>query len=395
MNEYIAKHRWLGAVLAIGIVAWAGEAWAHGSESLGVIEKAEVPPDESWFSFLFSSAEAAARVTVSEQDGYRYIEADGLPDHATGEFPNRGNPNRISEQDYAYRVPLYPEKTSRVTPIGPQPFGVVLNGVPMDPGTAECWNNDCSSGWNIEALGGAMDLGLDRNNAHVQPGGAYHYHAMPTGLLEKFPFTERPILVGYAADGFPVYGFYGWRDPKDSSSEMVELKSSYRIRQGDRQGGPGGAYDGKYVQDYEYAAGFGDLDACNGRAGVTSEYPDGTYYYVLTAAYPFIPRCFAGTPDSSFKHDRGPGGGSGRAPGQGSQAGGQPPGGGQPKGGQAGRAPQGGGHPDLNQVAEKLGIDVESLRRALGPPPPDLARAAAELGISKQQLRQALPSPRQ
>ena len=389
------RRRTIGAIIGAGLLAGAGfgEARAHGVESLGEHEKAEVPAGESWFSFLFSSAEAAARVTVSEQDGYRYIEADGLPDHATGQFPNRGNPNRISEQDYAYRVPLYPEKAARITMMRRQPFGVVLNGVPLDPGTAECWNNDCSSGWNVEALGGAMDLGLDRNNAHVQPGGAYHYHAMPTGFLEKFPFTEQPLLVGYAADGFPVYGYYGRRDPNDSSSEMVELKASYRIRRGERQGGPGGAHDGKYVQDYEYAAGLGDLDQCNGRAGVTPEYPDGTYYYVLTAAYPFIPRCFVGTPDSSFKRDHGPGGGSGRAPGQGQQAGGQPPGGGQAGGPQQGGGQGGGGRPDLNQVAEKLGVDADTLRRALGPPPPDLASAAAKLGISEQQLREALPPP--
>ena len=143
-------------------------------------------------------------------------------------------------------------------------------------------------------------------------------------------------------------------------------------------------------------AGLGDLDRCNGRRGVTPEFPDGTYYYVLTATLPYIPRCFAGTPDSSFRHSGGAGaGGSGHAPGQ---AGTPPPLGGQQAGGppQGGPAPGGGGrHPDLNQAAATLGIDVETLRRALGPPPPDLARAAAELGISEQQLRQALPRPRQ
>ncbi len=43
-----------------------------------------------------------------------------------------------------------------------------------------------------------------------------------------------------------------------------------------------------------------DLDQCNGRFAVTPEYPNGTYHYVLTDAFPFIPRCWMGNPDSSF-----------------------------------------------------------------------------------------------
>ena len=50
---------------------------------------------------------------------------------------------------------------------------------------------------------------------------------------------------------------------------------------------------------------------CNGRSGVTAEYPGGTYHYVITASYPFVPRCFAGTPDASFQKGP-PGGGPGR-----------------------------------------------------------------------------------
>ncbi|MEK9722795.1 MAG: YHYH protein, partial [Rhodospirillaceae bacterium] len=93
------------------------------------------------------------------------------------------------------------QKASRVTELGHQNFGIALNGVPFDVLTAEYWNRDRSSGWNVEALSGAMNLGLDRNNAHVQPNGAYHYHGIPTGLLEQFPFKDKPAPLGYAADG--------------------------------------------------------------------------------------------------------------------------------------------------------------------------------------------------
>ena len=56
-----------------------------------------------------------------------------------------------------------------------------------------------------------------------------------------------------------------------------------------------------YTADFEYIAGLGDLDQCNGRDGVTPEFPNGTYYYVITDSYPGIPRCFVGTPSLDFK----------------------------------------------------------------------------------------------
>ena len=72
---------------------------------------------------------------------------------------------------------------------------------------------------------------------------------------------------------------------------------------------PGGTFDGTFVDDYEYIAGSGDLDECNGREGVTPEYPEGTYYYVLTDTFPFIPRSYRGTPDRSFERRGAPPGG--------------------------------------------------------------------------------------
>ena len=116
------------------------------------------------------------------------------------------------------------------------------------------------------------------------------------------------ILVGYAADGFPIYSEYAHADADDASSKLRKMKPSFRLKKGARPGGddaPGGKYDGTYNQDFEYIEGLGDLDECNGRTGVTPEYPDGTYYYVLTDRFPFIPRAFRGTPDESFERRRG------------------------------------------------------------------------------------------
>lgn len=317
------------SALALAALLAPAAAHGHGVEGLGGQSHAVDKPASLW-DFLSNPAHAAAHVAIDEQGGWRFIESDGLADHETGAFPNRGNPNAIREQSYRFRVALRPQAAGRVTPLGHQNFGVALNGVPFDPLTAEYWNNDRASGWNIEAMSGAMNLGLDRNNAHVQPNGAYHYHAMPTGLLEKLSARKNgPVQLGWAADGFPIYAPYGFG--------AGELKASFRVKSGTRPSGPKGAYDGTYVQDYEYAPGRGDLDECNGVTAKTAEFPDGTYLYVLSTAYPFIPRCWKGAPDMSFA--RGPGGQQGAGQG-GGQGGG--PGGGMPNGGPGGMRPPGG-----------------------------------------------------
>lgn len=266
------------------------------------------PPDEHGVHVAELAAEAfTPQVSITVQGEYRLIDANGIPNHATGQFPNRGNPNRIAQQRYHFRVPLHPQANAQATPAERMPFGVAVNGVPFDPGTAEYWRNDPR--WRYDALSGKINLGVDASLAHVQPNGAYHYHGLPTGLLEKLGKKGEMLLVGYAADGFPIYNQYGHTDSRDPQSTLKKLRSSYRLKQGQRPGGndgPGGAYDGTFNQDFEYVAGAGDLDDCNGRVEVTAEYPEGVYHYVLTENFPFIARSFRGTPDDSFRR-RGPG----------------------------------------------------------------------------------------
>lgn len=253
--------------------------------------------EEIW-DLLVPEAEAAADITV--QGNTRRIRANGYPIKKPGTFPNRNNPHAISKKNYNLKIPLSPRKNGRSTNAQGSVFGIAINGVVMDPGTAEYWQNNRRSGWNYEAMGGACKLGLDRYNAHVQPDGTYHYHGIPTGVLASEGGSSIPALIGYAADGFPIYGPYGYSNPQQKS-RMKKLKSSYRIKNGNRPDGPGGRYNGKFTQDWAYVSGAGDLDQCNGRFAVTPEYPNGTYHYVLTDSFPYIPRCWMGSPDSSFK----------------------------------------------------------------------------------------------
>ncbi len=262
-----------------------------------------------------------SEVRIEVVEGFRTITANGLPDHATGTFPNRGNPNRIAPQSYRFRMTATPSPAASETPVGMHPFGIAVNGVPFDPGAAEFWNGDRR--WQFEPLAGYLlargGLGVDDSLAHVQPNGAYHYHGLPTRLLDRLEWKKKMALIGYAADGYPIYGPYAYTRPGDATSPLKLLRSSYRVRLGNRPSGPGepgGAYDGSFTADFEFVLGHGDLDACNGRTGVTPEYPKGTYYYVVTQDWPFVPRRYRGTPDASFLRQGPPGGGQ-RGPGLG------------------------------------------------------------------------------
>jgi len=239
-------------------------------------------------------------VSITDDGQFRYIASNGIPNHVTGQFPNRGNPNTISAQEHKYRVPLNPQKTGQATP-KEMVVGVAVNGIPFEPATAECYGyargqrprpgQSCE--WREEAIvNGEGQLGLDSSNAHVQPNGTYHYHGVPNGLLPVLG-DEDLVQVGYAADGFPLM-----------VSRSHAYKSSYRLKSGTRPSGPGGAYDGKYTADYVYAAAkVGDLDECNGANVVVDGRPQ--YMYFITKEFPFAPRCLMGTADESFER-RGP-----------------------------------------------------------------------------------------
>lgn len=258
-------------------------------------------------SYDLVDVQTGCEVHVTVSGGVRRIRANGLPNHDTGAFPNAHNPNAISAQSYDYSLPVSPTRSTSSTAYNiPQPFGIALNGVVFDPYAAEWWQRNPASGWQYNPLGSAIDLGLDDNHAHVQPSGAYHYHGIPTGLVETLPSARHSPLIGWAGDGFPLYLNRGYKRAKDAGSGLKTLRSSYALKSGTRPNGPGGTYNGDFEEDYAYVPQSGRLDAANGRFQVTPEYPRGSYCYILTTAYPVIPRRFVGPIATSFVKQPGP-----------------------------------------------------------------------------------------
>ena len=265
-------------------------------------------------------------------DVNRILSGNGIPNHEVGTFPNPNNPNTISEQNVNETYTLCPELISDIgTPAG-GPAGAIayaINSVKFDPATAGRCNDEgeCSlangqGNWSIEALGhNTFDFGDDMNHAHVQPTGEYHYHGMPELLIDFLGNEQGITLVGWASDGFPVYARYGYSNPNDSTSEVISLGPSWKLKDYPDTGRPdtlsalgggpgqGTTYPnipipmGAFTQDFEYEEGYGDLDECNGRIGITPEFPDGIYHYMVTDGFPYFSRCLKG--------DFGNGGGGG------------------------------------------------------------------------------------
>ncbi len=273
--------------------------------------------------YTLSSGPSACTETLSIASSSDFtdrsaITANNIPNHTVGLFGNVSgslNPNAITAQNSTYNITTTPVAASSFTSLlgttGPDySFGILLNGVELDPVAAEPFPHsnlgfmdpNVNWEWNLEALN--VEIGLDCNYAHVQPTGKYHYHGTPTGYLTNTT-TNQMTLIGYAADGFPIYYKYAYETATDSSSPIITMTSSYQLKSGERPGNgvtaPCGTYDGGYSADYEFVSGLGTLDEANGRTGVTPEYPDGTYYYIITDEFPSIPRYFRGTPSNDFK----------------------------------------------------------------------------------------------
>jgi len=226
-------------------------------------------------------------VTVTGET--RTMVTNALPNHKTGAFPTKGNPNTISAQKKTYTFPVIAKYTGKAK--WAREPGVALNGVKFEPGTAEVVACDTGGNYRVEALQDEIDLGLDFNHAHVQPTGAYHYHGTPTSVIENFDTGEDLVHVGFAHDGFPMY-----------YSKSGAYKPSYKLLNGDRQGEDctyenpkekknislGGHHDGTYTSDFEFVDGSGDLDECN---GITIK---DTYIYIVTNEFPYVSRCLMG-----------------------------------------------------------------------------------------------------
>ncbi|MGA1046557.1 MAG: YHYH protein, partial [Minisyncoccia bacterium] len=87
-------------------------------------------------------------------------------------------------------------------------------------------------------------------------------------------------IIGWAYDGNPIYGSFGYSNPGINSS-VRRLNSGYSLNISNVNDRPVGFSSGFFVEDYQFTN-SGDLDEYNGRFCVTKDFPQGVYAYFAT-----------------------------------------------------------------------------------------------------------------
>lgn len=302
--------------------------------------------------------------SVSVSGDTRRITSRGVPSHTTGTYPVARsddaykydrNPNRIRRQNVSLSLPATPEVAGSATCVPMGMIGVALTG-------AAIFN--ALDGPGRDAVAHEIQ---DACNGHPERTGEYHYHGPSDCMTEKGAGPNgHSGLVGYALDGFGIYGSDG--------------------------------AGGKHVHN-------SDLDACHGHVETVmwDGKPVSMYHYHLTDEYPYTIGCFRGEPVSTGstqsslgqRQQGGQGNGVfGQRPQRNANLSGQRQ---QRGGGLFGQRQQGGqGGPDgvIEAAAADLGVSADALRRAVGRPPPDFDRASRILGIPADTIRAAMERAR-
>jgi len=185
-------------------------------------------------------------VDIEAYEEYCDIYSDNIPNHDFNDSSANFASN-VMERDRTFKVKRFPEAASQNTEIQRGVWdALMLNGVVVDLKSAGCYspsspnaNSDgniaagCgqSAQWNLVPLEYTSMFGVDIHNAHVQPDGSYHYHGNPNAMFDDSPSGEGSPFIGFAADGFPIYGSYIL---DDTTGTYRKALSGYTLKEGTR-----------------------------------------------------------------------------------------------------------------------------------------------------------------
>ncbi len=234
-------------------------------------------------SLLISTPLSSFSITQSGNNWE--ITANGIPLHPLAQS---AYVNTYAAQAYHITLTTTPaiDTITELAAEFPKAFGITLDGVKLDPLTAECYDangnrirNPATCLYRQDALQTFSDLGFDEYYGHVQPhSGAYHYHAYSEAAAREiykkytgvYPTTDAPlngmVLIGLARDGFPIYYILSGGLPHSSAYVLKSFPNRYDFLNKVSPVAP----TGLYIQDYEYNNSAGELDECNGIANSES-----------------------------------------------------------------------------------------------------------------------------
>ncbi|MCF6436631.1 YHYH protein [Pseudoalteromonas sp. MMG022] len=274
---------------------------------------------ESFVIDIQRGLDFSADISIASDGNECTFSVNEIPNHDFNDAQAQFATN-VSEQSASYSVPVAPVLSSSTTAveIGVS-NGIFLNGVSVDIMAAACYGvgseplgrekigcgaNQSDHPWRYDPMSPLNSFGTDSHNAHPQPNGRYHYHGNPKAMFNQDCQVVSPV-IGFAADGFPIYG-----PCIEIDGAIRQARASYALKNngGKRQdisgyqtpqGGVGEIasdnYDGQFRSDWEYVAGSGDLDECNGME------KNGQYGYYITDSFPWVVGCYRAQVNDSFK----------------------------------------------------------------------------------------------
>ena len=208
-----------------------------------------------------------------------------------------------------------PQIVDKDLPIGITTTGVVIYSPMASDSVLPVSGQAAPPGYHWNTIENQEEFYQDLCGGKPETNGEYRYRSggfYTNGLQSNASFrgsstyytngTEHPDghskILGYAFDGYPIYGPMGYSSPTNNASAVIRMESSYTVRPtplSSRLSGYDQIAQGKFCEDYEYTS-SGTLDEYNGRYCVTPDYTNGTYAYFLTfsdgtftsPAYPYI-----------------------------------------------------------------------------------------------------------
>ena len=256
------------------------------------------------------------QLTISVSNDQCSFQTNQIPNHDFNDGAS-AFANDVAAIDDTFVISATPEMAGSSTPLSlSYDNAIFINGAKLDLLAAACFNvgngkigcgddKPADKYWRYDPMHSGNNFGTDSHNAHAQPDGSYHYHGDPKSMYNTTSTTTESPLIGFAADGFPIFGPYFNDNGSGRKARSCYVKKNSggpraKLSTEPDADFPGGTYDGTYIQDYEYSAanhsgGTCDLDECNGMT------LNGVYGYYVTDAYPWVLKCFKGTPHDSFK----------------------------------------------------------------------------------------------
>ncbi len=221
-------HVWSCMAQFSGNGAQETAAWLNGDGTWDLTKKLIVDGAVEWPHEFTITVEADTRV----------FQSNDLPDHPTGNYPISPNddayqvdrnPNSIKEQSVRLELSANPALAPQASCVGGE-VGIMLSGVLI-------FNAFDANGRDAPA-----NEAQDSCQGHPQNAGLYHYHSLSSCLEDTS--AGHSALMGYAFDGFGIYGYYGEDGGELTNADLDECHGHTHMIE----------WDGQMVEMYHYHA---------------------------------------------------------------------------------------------------------------------------------------------